>query len=138
MARPQRVILDSNIIVSRMIFPRGVAAVVFDLAYESCVLLTSEAIMTELRQVAGRAKFDRYLNLSQRHEFVERYSEIARWIVPDATVQDCRGAKDNRFLELALSGRADVIVSGDEDLLALNPWRGVSIVTPAVYLDSMR
>jgi hypothetical protein len=105
---------------------------------KSCVLLTSEAIMTELRQVPGRAKFDRYLNLSQRHEFVERYSEIARWIVPDATVQDCRDAKDNRFLELALSGRADVIVSGDEDLLALNPWRGVSIVTPAVYLDSMR
>ncbi len=50
------------------------------------------------------------------------------------TVTDCRDAKDNKFLELALSGEADYIVSGDEDLLILSPFRGISILTPREFL----
>ena len=46
----------------------------------------------------------------------------------------CRDAKDNKYLELALAAAADVIVSGDADLLVLHPWRGVRILRPAAYL----
>jgi uncharacterized protein len=53
------------------------------------------------------------------------------------SVQDCRDARDNLFLDLALSGRATVVVTGDKVLLALNPWRGVLILTPAMYLQSI-
>ncbi|MFZ1426928.1 MAG: putative toxin-antitoxin system toxin component, PIN family [Geminicoccaceae bacterium] len=47
---------------------------------------------------------------------------------------DCRDAKDNKYLELALAAAADVIISGDTDLLVLHPWRGVRILRPAEYL----
>ena len=45
-----------------------------------------------------------------------------------------RDPKDDKFLELAVSGRADLIVSGDADLLVLNPFRGIPVVTPAAFL----
>ena len=50
------------------------------------------------------------------------------------TFTDCRDAKDNKFLELAVSGKADCIVSGDADLLVLNPFRGIPILTPREFL----
>jgi predicted nucleic acid-binding protein len=49
----------------------------------------------------------------------------------------CRDPKDDKFLELALNGKADVIVSGDADLLVLNPFRGIPIVAPAVFVQGM-
>ena len=49
-------------------------------------------------------------------------------------VTDCRDAKDNKYLELALAAGAETIVSGDFDLLVLHPWRGVRILDPAGYL----
>lgn len=46
----------------------------------------------------------------------------------------CRDPKEHKFLELAVNGHADLIVSGDADLLALNPFRGIPIVTPATFV----
>jgi predicted nucleic acid-binding protein len=54
------------------------------------------------------------------------------------TITDCRDAKDNKFLELAVSGKADCVVSGDSDLLVLNPFRGISILTPREFLSGAR
>jgi predicted nucleic acid-binding protein len=51
-------------------------------------------------------------------------------------VADCRDPKDDKFLSLALAAGADCIVSSDADLLALHPYRGIAIVTPAVFLES--
>jgi uncharacterized protein len=50
-------------------------------------------------------------------------------------VELCRDPRDDKFLELALAGRADLLLTGDADLLALHPFRGTAIVTPAAYLD---
>ena len=47
----------------------------------------------------------------------------------------CRAATDNKFLELAVNGKADMIVSGDADLLVLNPFRGIPIVSPAAFVQ---
>jgi len=60
-------------------------------------------------------------------------SEMVK-LVEQITV--CRDVKDDKFLELAVSGRADCIVSGDSDLLTLNPFRGIPILTPREFLDN--
>jgi predicted nucleic acid-binding protein len=49
-------------------------------------------------------------------------------------VKGCRDPKDDKFLEIALNGHADLIISGDKDLLDLNPFRGIPILSPAGYL----
>ena len=61
----------------------------------------------------------------------------ALWIEPAEAVSDCRDAKDNKYLELALAARATVIVSGDDDLLFLDPWRGIRVLTPAQCLTRL-
>ncbi len=53
------------------------------------------------------------------------------------TVRVCRDPKDDKFLELAVNGRADCIVSGDDDLLVPNPFRGVDVLTPSDFLDAI-
>jgi uncharacterized protein len=50
-------------------------------------------------------------------------------------VTDCRHPEDNKFLELAIDGRADVIITGDAHLLELHPFRGIPILQPAAYLE---
>lgn len=54
---------------------------------------------------------------------------------PRLAVTDCRDKKDNIYLELAASVGADFIISSDSDLLELDPWRGVRILSPRAYLD---
>jgi putative PIN family toxin of toxin-antitoxin system len=60
--------------------------------------------------------------------------DAAIWFDPAARVRECRDPKDDKYLELALASGAETIVSSDDDLLVLNPWRGVRIVKPAAYL----
>lgn len=51
------------------------------------------------------------------------------------TISECRDPKDNKFLELAFSGKADCIISGDDDLLVMNPFREIPIITPSEFLS---
>jgi uncharacterized protein len=50
-------------------------------------------------------------------------------------VRECRDPKDDKFLEVALNGRAGVIITGDADLLGMHPWRGIEILSSAEYLE---
>jgi putative PIN family toxin of toxin-antitoxin system len=61
--------------------------------------------------------------------------EAAELMAITETVAACRDPKDDKFPELAINGKAEIIVSGDADLLALNPFRGIPIVTPAIFLQ---
>jgi len=54
----------------------------------------------------------------------------------EETIIECRDAKDNKFLELAISGKASAIITGDKDLLVLHPFRGIPIITVSQFLDS--
>lgn len=104
------------------------------LVLTSSELLLSEAVIAELEDVFRRPKLDRYHDLNLRLDFLWQLVDIARPIRVIHRVAECRDSRDNIFLELALSGAADVIVTGDFDLLSMHPWRGVAILTPADYL----
>ena len=95
----------------------------------------SEAVHREVAEVLARPNFARALTDDRRREILELLSAAALWIAPGETVRDCRDDKDTRYLELALAAGATAIVSGDEDLLVLNPWRGIQVLRPAQFLD---
>jgi len=73
--------------------------------------------------------------MEERTLFLRQLTRTAEFFPIIHRVQECRDPKDDKFLELALNGRADVIVTGDADLVALNPWRGIEIVTALDYLQ---
>lgn len=94
----------------------------------------SETVFQEITEVLARPKFARVLTQDRRREILEMLAAAALWIEPSERVEDCRDAKDNRYLELALAARATVIMSGDEDLLVLDPWRDTRVLRPAQFL----
>jgi len=129
-----RIIFDTNVLISAALLRRSVSRQAFDRALYDGQILTSIPTLTELRDVLFRSRFDAYLTDADRQEFLAAFVRDAILTVVAEKVTECRDPKDNKFLELALSGEATHLVSGDKDLLVLHPFRGISILTPRDFL----
>ena len=99
------------------------------------IILYSETTLNELEQVLNRKKFNKYLSLEDRQLFLLKFISSSQLVSITENITVCRDEKDNRFLELAVSGKASVIVTGDLDLLVLTPFQGVEIVTPDIFIE---
>jgi putative PIN family toxin of toxin-antitoxin system len=130
-------VVDANTIVSAALSPDGTARGALSAARTRGTIALSSAVFEEIAAVLSRPKFARILTGDRRHEVLELLTAAAVWFDPIETVRDCRDSKDNRYLELALAAGATVIVSGDEDLLVLDPWRGVRVFKPARFLAAL-
>jgi putative PIN family toxin of toxin-antitoxin system len=108
-----------------------------DKAQDIGIILLSIAVFKELQEVLSRPKFDRYITLERRKELLENLVETTEFININETINECRDPKDNKYLELAVSGKAECIVTGDEDLLILNPFRQIDILTVQKFLDDL-
>lgn len=134
MNEPRRIVVDTNVLVSRALWPSSVPARAVAHALAIGRILVSDATMQELTEVLSRTKFDRFLRLDERRGFLRRLGRIAEFVPVTRTIRACRDPRDDKFLELAAAGSADFIVTGDGDLLALDPFEGIAIVTPARFL----
>lgn len=133
-----RVVFDTNVLVSHLLFPLSEPGRAVREALTNHTLLVSEGTLAELASVLARPKCDTYLSAQERQAFVRAFESIAEAVVILERVRVCRDARDHKFLEVAINGRADVIVTGDSDLLVLNPFRRVAIVTTAQYTSGSR
>lgn len=129
-----RVVIDTNVWISRLLLSNSVAALAVDKALREHEVVVSEPLIEELADVLSRDKFDRYVSLEDRQDFVRRVLQVATIAPVLSDVADCRDPKDNHLLALALDSESERLVSGDSDLIALNPWRGVAIITPHDFL----
>ena len=98
-------------------------------------LLASIATLRELTEKLLSPRFDAYVSRDRREALLLRLSPLVQIVTILQTFHASRDPKDDKFLDVAVNGRADVIVTGDGDLLALHPFRGIAILTPAAYLD---
>jgi uncharacterized protein len=129
-----RVVMDTNVVVSAVLLPRSMPRQAFDRALEHGTLLMSSATVAELNDVLRSPRFDPYVHEDERLEFLATLVRDAELVEVTEVVTDCRDPKDNKFLELALNGKATHIVSGDEDLLVLHPFRGIPILPPQDFV----
>jgi uncharacterized protein len=125
-------------LVSATLFLDSVPRRAVDRALNTGVVLFSEATITELAEFLRRPKFDSYVSGKEREIFVAQLESTAEFVPIIQLVRECRDSKDDKFLEVALNGRADVIITGDTDLLALHSWRGIAILSPTKYLKCHR
>ncbi|NET40490.1 MAG: putative toxin-antitoxin system toxin component, PIN family [Okeania sp. SIO2B3] len=130
-------VIDTNIIVSALIFSKSTTMQAFREAKENGLILISAEILSELIDVLSRQKFDRYLSREIREYFLANLTKETELIAITETIDICRDPKDNKFLELAVSGNATHIITGDKDLLELHPFRDILIVTPSQFLSSL-
>ena len=129
-----RVVMDTNVVVSAALLPRSMPRQAFDRALQHGTLLMSSATVAELNDVLRRPRFDPYVHEDERLEFLATLVREAELVEVTEVVTDCHDTTDNKFLELALDGHATHIISGDDDLLVLHPFRGISILTPQGFV----
>jgi putative PIN family toxin of toxin-antitoxin system len=127
--------LDTNVIVSALLFPDSTPGRAFFEAQTRGEILLSDVAVKEITDVLRRSKFDRYVLPEERDWFLATLIRQATLIEPDEPIQVCRDPKDDKWLELALAGSSTCLITGDDDLLALDGFRGMTIITPAVFLQ---
>lgn len=129
-------VFDTNVLVSALLFTNSSPRKALELALESGKILISTQTINELNNVLSRAKFERYISAEKRERFLFSLVKNSILIEIKETIYECRDPKDNKFLELAINGKATMIISGDKDLLILNPFRGIPILTVSQFLNS--
>ncbi|MFZ0395326.1 MAG: putative toxin-antitoxin system toxin component, PIN family [Terracidiphilus sp.] len=130
-----RAALDTNLYISYLIRDKSVPGQAVVKAWDECTLLISEETFEELRTVVARPKFSRYIRSEIETPFLDQVWAISELVAIPSPIRACRDPRDDKFLELAVHGRADLLLTGDADLLALHPFHGVTILTPAAFLS---
>jgi putative PIN family toxin of toxin-antitoxin system len=133
MAR-ERVVLDTNVFLSGLFSNTSTPARAVERAVRVDRILVSTETLRELAEQLLSPKFDRYVPSERRLALLDRLVPNLEVVEIVQQVRASRDPKDDAFLEVAVNGTADLIVTGDRDLLALHPFRGIDILRPADYV----
>ncbi len=96
----------------------------------------SDETVAELRQTLNKEKLRKYLSEISINTFIKQLLLITETSLITQHVKQCCDPKDDKFLELALSGKADCLITGDKDLLILNPFKNIPIISPSDFLNN--
>jgi putative PIN family toxin of toxin-antitoxin system len=131
-----RAVLDTNVLLSAL---RGgrTRAILIALAAGRFQLLSSPPLTRELRLVLARPEWRKALDAADCRELLSIITEASHIVHPTQRITACRDPEDNALLECALAGHADYLVTGDRDLLVLDPFRGIRILRPAEFLTRL-
>jgi len=131
----QKFVFDPNTIISASLFKQSMPRQALNKALTLGTLLLSEAIIYELKNVFYRPKFDKYLSPDLRKIFLQDILDIAETVEIIQSFNLCRDPKDDKFLDLFVNGRANYLITGDKDLLLLNPFKTIPIIPPAEFMN---
>jgi putative PIN family toxin of toxin-antitoxin system len=129
-----RVVIDTNVFISGLISTTSTAARVIDHVVASGRLIATRDTLEELIATVFASKFDGFLSHAKRQVALDRLVSLMEIVPVVRLVRACRDPRDDKFLEAAINGGAEILVAGDKDLLALRPFSGVEILTPAEYV----
>lgn len=131
-------VVDTNVLISALLFKSSVPFEAISFATKQGDILYSEATLMELKKVLNRRKFDKYISEDERQLFLLNFVASSKLVTITERITVCRDQKDNKFLELAVSGKAKTIVTGDLDLLILNPFRSIKVLTPDQFVADVK
>jgi uncharacterized protein len=127
------VVFDTNVLVSAVLRAASNSSLAVRRAAVGDTVLASVATLSELAVTMERRKFDRYVSIESRREFVTYVHMTVKVVKIERSVHICSDPADDKFLEVALNARVDVLVTGDKDLLVLGVFEGTTIVPPERY-----
>jgi len=136
-----RVVIDTNVLISAALIPASPPARCVDWVLANATMLFSPGTFEELQTRLWRPKFDRYLSLEQRQAILRDMSAAALWVTPEPPASAApisRDPDDDKFIHLALAGKAAWLITGDQDLLALARIGKLEIITPAQALERVQ
>lgn len=137
-----RAVLDANVLVSAVLSPAGIPGQILDeWRAERFALLVSALILEEIARVLNYPRIARLHRWppGKVQEFVAEFAYAAVLTPGEMTLNVIRSdPDDNRYLECAVEGDADYVVSGDQDLLELEEYQGIRVVSPKAFLEALR
>jgi len=136
MTNSPRCVVDTNVHISALLSAGSTSNRTIDTVLQHGVLLSSDETFLELEVSLRRSKFDSYLRADDREQYLALIQGASEFVEVTERIEACRDPDDDKFLELAVSGNADVIISGDGDLRALHPFREIAILSPDEFLES--
>lgn len=131
-----RIVLDTNIFVSAALKRQSMPGLAAHIVEQRGTLLKSLATESQLIEVVARDYLAPLID-AETQAWLKKLMAGAELVPIDERVAACRDPTDDKFLELAVNGHADLIVTGDADLLVLNPFRDILIVTPATFVQGV-
>ncbi len=129
-----KVVLDTNLLISAVLIKNSIPDKALRKAQNNCTILCSKTILGEYTEKLLLPKFNKYASVEKRINMLNDVEKEALFLEPELKISNCRDPKDNKFLELAVSGKASCNITGDKDLLELNPFRGIKIISPSDFL----
>lgn len=132
-----RAVVDTNIFVSALLGSPICCEITESLKHKKFLFTTSFDLLHELAETIHKPKFISLDNV-ETDRFLKLLKKRAKIVFPDEPVNICRDEKDNMVFECAVAGKADVIVSGDKDLLSLKTFKGIRILTPQKFIQTLR
>ena len=136
MKRIKVFVIDTNTLISAFLLSKSTSRKAIDKAIAIGTIAISDETINEFSDTFIRSKFDKYISLALRLEIIEDFKSISKLIKPKVQINICRDPKDNKFLELAIACKAESIITGDQDLLILNPFRNIPIVSASTFLNA--
>jgi putative PIN family toxin of toxin-antitoxin system len=131
-----RVVVDTNVLVSAALKRQSMPGMAALLVERRGGLLKSLETEQQLFEVVARPRLASLID-PETQAWLRKLMTAAELVMITERIVACRDPTDDKFLELTINGHADVIVSGDGDLLALNPFRDIPIVTPAIFVQGL-
>ena len=131
-----RLVFDCNVLVRALLDDSSFSGQALEKAESaSSTLFISTPVLSEAIEVFMRPKFDRYIPIGVRQLFLEEYELLGVKVKITNEVKACRDPDDDKYLELALNGNADCVITNDPDLLILNPFESIPIISPKEFLE---
>jgi uncharacterized protein len=128
-----KAVIDTNVIISAILKDSSIPAAALRYAHQDHVILKSEATEHEVRRILATKKLSSYFDTPAKL-LIDAIFSAAEAVSITEIVEACRDPADNMFLELAINGNADLIISGDGDLCSLITFRDIPILRPADFI----
>lgn len=135
--KARKIIIDTNLWISFLISKKFSQLDEIIFTYK-CQLIFSDELMDEFLLVVKRPKLRRFFSKDDLLELIETIQTHADFIEVKSHVTECRDLKDNFLLELAKDAKADFLITGDKDLLELNPFEKTRIVTITEFFEQIK
>jgi putative PIN family toxin of toxin-antitoxin system len=130
-----KIVIDSNVWISVLI-NKEVQYFLDRIISKDIEIISSRLQVDEIVSVFKRPKLKKYLTENQINEFFTIFLKVVTIAEIKEAITTCRDPKDNFILETALGGGADCIITADNDLLILNPFRGIRILTMQEFIKN--
>lgn len=137
MKKRLKVVVDTNIFISALLGSEKSKFIIEKFINGEIDIIITEEIFLEIVETLKDKKFSEVINKEDLKNLIELLKIDATWVIPKEKIDACRDAKDNIILECAISGNADFIITGDNDLLSLKKFKKISIINPLKFYKKL-